>query len=33
MKGYFMEEQDWVRLIGGGFAHMTAPFALHKAGC
>lgn len=20
---------DWVRLIGGGFAHMTAPFAVH----
>lgn len=20
---------DWVKLIGGGFAHMTAPFAVH----
>lgn len=20
---------DWIRLIGGGFAHMTAPFAVH----
>ncbi len=20
---------DWVRLIGGGFAHMSAPFAIH----
>lgn len=20
---------DWIKLIGGGFAHMTAPFVLH----
>jgi len=20
---------DWIRLVGGGFAHMTAPFAVH----
>lgn len=20
---------DWIRLIGGGFAHMSAPFAIH----
>lgn len=23
------QEIDWVKLIGGGFAHMTAPFAVH----
>jgi len=23
------EQVDWVKLIGGGFAHMTAPFAVH----
>ena len=22
---------DWIRLIGGGFAHMTAPFAVHPS--
>ncbi|MBF5096012.1 hypothetical protein F1643_18140 [Azospirillum sp. INR13] len=22
-------EVDWVKLIGGGFSHMTAPFAVH----
>ncbi|MBT6031441.1 MAG: hypothetical protein HOH19_02615 [Kordiimonadaceae bacterium] len=25
-----MEERDWITLIGGGFGHMTAPFAGHK---
>lgn len=24
-----MDAIDWVKLIGGGFAHMTAPFAVH----
>lgn len=24
-----MEKSDWIRLIGGGFAHQTAPFAVH----
>lgn len=24
-----MERDKWVRLIGGGFAHQTAPFAVH----
>lgn len=24
-----MERDEWIRLIGGGFAHQTAPFALH----
>lgn len=23
------EQADWIKLIGGGFAHMTAPFAVH----
>ncbi|MDG1437787.1 MAG: hypothetical protein P8P98_02340 [Emcibacteraceae bacterium] len=26
-----MEARDWITLIGGGFGHMTAPFAGHKA--
>ena len=25
-----MEARDWITLIGGGFGHMTAPFAGHK---
>lgn len=24
-----MDNSEWVRLIGGGFAHQTAPFAVH----
>jgi hypothetical protein len=24
-----MSDEKWVKLIGGGFAHMTAPFAVH----
>lgn len=24
-----MTSIDWIKLIGGGFAHMTAPFAVH----
>tara|TARA_B100000965_G_scaffold406534_1_gene445991 strand:+ start:2569 stop:2844 length:276 start_codon:yes stop_codon:yes gene_type:complete len=24
-----MEWSEWIRLIGGGFAHQTAPFAVH----
>ncbi len=24
-----MNELNWVKLIGGGFCHMTAPFAVH----
>lgn len=24
-----MNSIDWVNLIGGGFAHVTAPFAVH----
>lgn len=24
-----MNSEDWVKLIAGGFAHMTAPFAVH----
>lgn len=24
-----MDSGSWVRLIGGGFAHTTAPFAVH----
>lgn len=23
------ERSDWIRLVGGGFAHQTAPFAVH----
>lgn len=24
-----MDQEEWVQLIGGGFAHQTAPFAMH----
>lgn len=26
-----MDQKGWIRLIGGGFANMIAPFALHPA--
>lgn len=29
MNTKIMNSGDWVRLIGGGFAQMTAPFAVH----